>query len=116
MARDSNAARKFRPKAEPQKIQQLLKGAFRQYGLDKELVRYNFVIHWSEIVGDEIARRSTPECIERGTLVVRVCDSAWAQELSFQKGVILHRLKRFLDAGQHVSDVRFYVAGERAKR
>jgi predicted nucleic acid-binding Zn ribbon protein len=100
-------------KAAPVVAQQVLQSALAKLGLDKEIARYKFVLHWTEIVGEEIAQRAKPECIKNRALVVRVTDSAWAQELSFQKKVILTRLKRFLDAGDMVDDVIFYVVGGR---
>jgi predicted nucleic acid-binding Zn ribbon protein len=103
---------KFKARAAtPQKIEQILRSALRTSGLDKEITRYQFVLHWPEIVGPEIAKRTAPECIRAGALVVRVADSAWAQELSFQKDIILKRLKKFLRHDEDVRDVMFYVAG-----
>lgn len=90
-------------------IESVLKGALRQCGLDQDIARYRFVTHWSEIVGESIAERTRPECIRQGQLVVRVLDSVWAQELSFRRDAILKRLQRFLDSGEIVSDIRFYV-------
>ena len=104
-------ARLLARKATPHKVEQVLKSALRASGLDKEIARYQFILHWPEIVGEEIAKRTSPECLRAGALVVRVSDSAWAQELSFQKDVILSRLKKFLKGGEQVSDVMFYVAG-----
>ena len=98
-------------KSEPAVAQEVLQRALARLGLDKEIARYHFVLHWQEIVGEEIAKRTKPECIKNRALVVRVTDSAWAQELSFQKRVILTRLKRFLGAGEIVDDVLFYVVG-----
>ena len=60
-------------------------------------------------MGEEIAKRTRPECIRKDALVVRVANSAWAQELSFQKDVILARLMRFLSGDTPVSDILFYV-------
>lgn len=93
----------------PQKIQQVLGQAFKRFGLDKEIARYQFVLHWPEIVGAEIAKKTKPECIRNGALVVRVIDSTWAQELSFQKDVILHRLRKYVEAQEIINDVMFYV-------
>ena len=117
MAGGDNTARKFYPRRKrsdqsggpPKEISQVLTDALRKYGLNKDIARYQFVLHWDSIVGDVIAKRSRPECIRNGCLVVRVTDSAWAQELTFQKEVILKRLKRFVDEDEVVSDVMFCV-------
>jgi predicted nucleic acid-binding Zn ribbon protein len=95
----------------PVAAQQVLGSVLKQYGIDKELARYHFVLRWPEIVGEEIARRTRPECLRKGALVVRVCNSVWAQELSFYKPVILNRLRKYLDAADVVNDLVFYVDG-----
>lgn len=94
----------------PERIQSILSLALRKSGLDRDIARYNFVLHWKEIVGEDVAERTRPECFRNGALVVRVADSAWAQELSFQKESILKRLKKFMGDPCDVSDVQFYVA------
>jgi predicted nucleic acid-binding Zn ribbon protein len=83
--------------------------ALKKYGIDKDIARYKFVLHWKEIVGEEIANRTRPECIRKDALIVRVTNSSWAQELSFQKDVIVARLKKFLSGDATVNDVQFYV-------
>lgn len=98
-------------KSSPQKVNGVLRAALRRYGIDKDLARYQFVTHWNEIVGEDIAKRSKPECFRNGALIVRVSDSAWAQELSFRKDVILQRLRRFINDDEVVNDVMFYVDG-----
>lgn len=95
----------------PDSAARVLTRALKRYGLDKDIARYQFILHWKEIVGDEIAKRATPECIRGDVLVVRVKDSAWAQELSFQKDVILKRLARFSKEELALTDVHFYVGG-----
>lgn len=110
MSRQGNGGRIPRAKGEPTKVDALLSSALRKLGLDSRLDRYRFVMHWSEIVGPEIAKRTKPECLRNGALVVRVSSSAWAQELSFQKETILKRLSRFLDKSDSVTDISFYVA------
>jgi len=94
---------------DPIAAEKVLALALKKYGIDKDIARYKFVLHWKEIVGEEIAKRTRPECIRKDALVVRVANSAWAQELGFQKDVILARLKRFLSHETAVSDIQFYV-------
>lgn len=111
--RGGSALRKDHTKT-PETIEKILQSVLKRHGLDQEILRYRFVLYWKEIVGEEIAKRAHPECIKNGCLVVRVKDSAWAQELSFQKQVILSRLKKHLAEKDRASlhDVIFYVTGE----
>jgi len=96
---------------DPASVQALLNAALGPR-LKNELSRYSFVLKWSEIVGADIAARSCPDSLRNKTLYVRVADSAWAQELSFQKLTILKRLQRFLSHGEVVEDLHFYVVGK----
>ena len=111
-------SRRFRNTAEAPKkennfesVKKILLKTLRKAGLENDIARYRFVLHWDEIVGEEIAKRARPDCIRNGALFIRVSDPAWAQELTFQKDIILSRLKKFLERDDIVKDVRFYVGG-----
>ena len=97
------------PKQDFSSAEAVLQLALKRLGVGADLKRYKFTQHWGEIVGDAIARRSCPESLRNGVLKVRVCDSAWAQELTFHKGAILKRLKRFVADEEAPRDVQFYV-------
>lgn len=114
MGKEYNTARHYYSRSRQfESAQNVLRKALRRYGLDSHLARYEFVLHWEEIVGPEIAKRATPEAVRKRCLIVRVCDSAWMQELSFRKSVILHRLQNHVDDKSLVQDIRFYVEGRR---
>ena len=95
----------------PQAAQEILRSALRTVGIDREMARYNFVLKWHEIVGEKLAMITRPECLRQDTLVVRVKDSTWAQELSFLKPMILKRLAKYVEPGDRINDVMFYVGG-----
>ena len=106
--------RYYNRRRSPEAAKQILRAVLGQYGLDKKLERYEFIFRWREIVGDEIAERTIPEAIQGSVLVVRVESSAWAQELSFQKNIILKRYKAaykddVLQKQYPIRDIRFYV-------
>jgi hypothetical protein len=63
---------------------------------------------WREVAGPVLARVSRPQSLRGGVLRVRVLSSAWCQELSFQRDVVLHRYRERLGAGV-VRDLRFEV-------
>lgn len=100
-----------RRSSEASPVHSILSKALASKGLDKKLDKYIFVSHWHEIVGEELAQKTKPECLRNKALVIRVQTSAWAQELSFHKKAILENLKRFLPEGESIDDVQFYVAG-----
>lgn len=95
-------------KRSPEKIQRVLEMALGQYGLKDQLSRYQFVLHWPEIVGEEIARRTKPEYIKNKTLIIKVQDSTWSQELTFHKKLIIERLNKFLKE-EAINDLLFIV-------
>lgn len=100
---------KYRRISKLEGIQGILQGALKRRGLDQAIAKYQFVLKWPEIVGGEIAKRTRPEFLKNGTLFVRVAESVWAQELTFQKDVILNRLKRYVPEKDAVTDVKFVV-------
>lgn len=112
--RPKNSLRKGQ--VDPLEVKTVLSKALQQFGISKDIARYSFVLHWKEIVGEELAKRTHPECIRQNRLVIRVLESSWAQELSFHKEHILKRLRPYLDDGVVVDDVSFYVAGELPER
>jgi predicted nucleic acid-binding Zn ribbon protein len=90
-------------------VKGILAKALAYKGLDKKVERYEFILHWREIVGDKIADVTKPEYISRRALLVTVKHSAWAQELTFQKPVLLQKLARYLKKGDIVNDMIFRV-------
>ena len=44
---------------------------------------------WAELVGDEMARHTSPLRLENGTLFVRADDAAWASEIRWSSQTIL---------------------------
>lgn len=95
--------------ATPQEIGQILSRALGKAGIDKQINRYKFVLHWKEIVGEDIARFARPEGFKEGSLIITVMTSAWAQELSFHRETILGRLRKFLGDDESVKDLIFQV-------
>lgn len=94
----------------PEKVEAVLAKVLKRAGIEEDIKRYKFVLHWSEIVGADIAKRTRPAALKNGLLRVEVCDSAWAQELSFYKQVILKRLAKFVQNADSVRDIKFYQA------
>lgn len=87
----------------------ILKALLKRNGLDVQMARYQFVSHWEELVGKQIAERAKPDCIKGKTLVIKVKNSSWAQELSFHKQVILARVNKFFTPDEMLKEIRFVV-------
>ena len=101
--------RKIKRGGDANAIERVLANVFRCQGLDKKIARYKFILHWKEIVGEQIAKNTRADSIKDETLFVRTVNSSWAQELSFHKLAILRRLRPYLEDTETVRDVRFLV-------
>jgi predicted nucleic acid-binding Zn ribbon protein len=69
---------------------------------------------WDGLVGPEIASHARPSSIKRGTLVVKVSDSVWLQELEFKAYEIRERINGALQR-EAVRKIRFRVGEPKAK-
>lgn len=78
----------------------------QKLGIGKKLREYEAVTRWEEIVGDQIARVSSPSGIEKGVLVVKVNNGPWRNELSLMKEAIIGKINASLGE-KVVRDIRF---------
>jgi predicted nucleic acid-binding Zn ribbon protein len=75
-------------------------------GIQRKLKEYDAVRFWSDIVGEHIAKATEPVRIQQGVLVVKVKTSAWRNELTLQKKMLVERLNAALGE-RVVKDIRF---------
>ncbi len=101
--------RRYGVKSDLTAIKSILSRALAQKGLDEKVERYEFILHWPEIVGETLAKISKPDYIARKVLLVTVAHSAWAQELTFLKPTLLRKLSLYLRKGDVVEDMVFRV-------
>jgi len=87
------------------KVKGIISKVLAYRGLDKKVERYEFILHWSSIVGERLAEVTKPECIRNRALIVQVVHPVWAQELVMMKPIILQSLARYLKPGDIVSDI-----------
>lgn len=64
---------------------------------------------WEQVVGAQLAQRSSPDRYDRGTVWISVQGSAWAQELRMSKDTILGRLRELGQDPSLFIDLRFGV-------
>ncbi len=93
------------------KVKAILSKVLSHRGLDKKVERYEFILHWPEIVGQRLAEVSRPEYIRNRALIVNVAHPVWAQELTMIKPVLLESLASYLKPGDIVQDMVFRVQG-----
>jgi predicted nucleic acid-binding Zn ribbon protein len=64
---------------------------------------------WDEIVGTQLAQRTRPTSLRRGTLVVAVSDPAWATQLRFLEAELVARI-RAMTGTEEVRKIEVRVA------
>lgn len=93
-----------------------LSGALNEYldesGLAESLARLGAVDEWAGAVGPRIAQVTQAIEVRGDVLVVEVASSAWINELSMMRGLVLERVNACRN-GPPVQAVRFRLA-ERA--
>lgn len=83
---------------------------FRSGRFAEGVAGWQAVERWDEIVGEEIAARSSARRFEGGVVYVEVTNSSWAQELSFLRRRIVRQLNRAIGRDA-VRDIRFSLEG-----
>jgi len=69
-----------------------LDGVLDRLGLSRVVEQHDVFRTWAERVGPEIARAAHPYRIDGETLILRVVNSAWMNELSLRQGELMKRL------------------------
>jgi hypothetical protein len=89
-----------------QNMKDIISVAIKNLGLEKQYNAQSIILHWSEIVGDDIAANAYPRFVQQGTLMVGVNNSVWSHHLSMMKESIIDKINGFI--GQKlVFDIRF---------
>lgn len=90
------------------KLGEVLNRALRRRELFVPVEDRKLLEIWRQSVGPQIAARTHPENIRRGTLFVRVSTSVWMQELQFMKKEIITKMNR-LYGQETVQNIRFVI-------
>ena len=98
-----------RRKSTPQKASEILEALLGRTRYARELKKYKFSPYWEKIVGEQLIKVCKLESVKGRTLWIRVPDSGWAQEVSFQSEIILQRVNKYLDDSSQLTEVRFVV-------
>ncbi|HWP81820.1 MAG TPA: DUF721 domain-containing protein [Bacteroidota bacterium] len=96
----------MRKRSSTKPIGQALQDLVSSLGIDRRLQEYRAVTEWEEIVGEHIAKVSSPVRIAQGVLVVRVRVSTWRNELTLRKKEIIQKLNAVIGDGT-IKDIRF---------
>jgi predicted nucleic acid-binding Zn ribbon protein len=96
--------RKFR-KEKP--IRDILEKFFRSLGVEERLEENLAFAYWDSVVGKEIANHTEPEKIVKGTVMVKVDNDVWRNELSFFKHEIIQKLNQKIGK-KIIQEIKFY--------
>jgi len=83
-------------------LEQLVEGL----GIARTLKQYDVLTLWSSIVGEQIARVTNAQRIEKGVLYVHVSSAPWRAELAMKKGEIIKKINKAV-GDTVVTDIRF---------
>jgi hypothetical protein len=108
MTADSGSSRKRGRMPRPVEAGAVLDRALERLGLQPALARHQIVRLWPKIVSSAIAAHSKAEKLTGSVLHILVDSSAWMNELSANKAVILRRVNSNLPQGAApITDLRF---------
>lgn len=93
------------------KVAGVLPSVVRHKGWDVKLDMHSFFPIWEKVVGREIASCSRPLKIVKQTLLLEVANSAWIQQLQFDKAQILENINATLKLSR-LKDIRFVLPQE----
>ncbi|MGQ9745310.1 MAG: DUF721 domain-containing protein [Dissulfurimicrobium sp.] len=100
----------------PSPLSEILRAAFVHNGWNNRLQRADVWRSWEDVAGREIALHAWPERFQGDTLIVKVSDSIWMQQLSFIKHEILGRLNARFPARLQFKNIRFELGDVEALR
>jgi predicted nucleic acid-binding Zn ribbon protein len=74
-------------------LSHLVPQVMKDWGLEQRLHQSQLVAHWTEIVGNELARHAQPVSLRKKVLTVGVDHPIWLQELSrYHKPLLLKKV------------------------
>jgi hypothetical protein len=86
----------------------ILPGVLRDRGWEAQVELHSIFPHWAEVVDADTAAHAEPLKIVKGTLWVEVENSAWLQQIQFQKMFLLESINAFLKNAR-IRDIRFVL-------
>lgn len=88
-------------------IRDILLKFFKTAGIENRLEENLAFAYWESVVGKEIAHHTEPEKIVKGTIVVKVDNDVWRNELSFFKNEIIQKLNNKIGK-KIIQEIKFY--------
>ncbi|HZD00256.1 MAG TPA: DUF721 domain-containing protein [Actinomycetes bacterium] len=100
---------------DPRPIGEEIERVLRSRGWQQRLLAARVIARWPDVVGEAVAAHCQPRGLEDdGTLLVIADSAAWATQLSYLRGTLLHRLATIIGPGL-VKQVRVRTEMTRAQ-
>lgn len=90
----------------PEHLGRALERLVRELGIGPKIREYEAVLCWAEAVGEHIAKVTSAEKIQNGTLTVRVVSPTWRYELTLRKQELAAKINAVVGS-QIVTDIHF---------
>jgi hypothetical protein len=102
--------RKRAAQSKPEIIGEILRKVLKKRNIPHTATDRRLLDLWTRAVGPQIAARTLPETLKRGTLYVRVSASVWLHQLQFLKEEILCKVNEL--SGKEEIRSLFFSIGE----
>ncbi|AGY57732.1 DciA family protein [Gloeobacter kilaueensis] len=66
---------------------------------------------WPDIAGAAVSAHSRPLRLQEGTLTVAVSSAVWAQNLGYQRRLLINRIAAVWGSAEAIHDIRFETTG-----
>ena len=80
-----------------QHIGTAIKSFLNKSGLKKGIDEQKAINIWNSTVGIKVSKNTKPISIKNGIMIIKTTNSAWRQELQFQKQEIIKKLNQKLE-------------------
>ena len=102
--------RKRASQSKPEMIGEILRKVLKKRNIPYTATDRRLLDLWTRAVGPQIAARTLPETLKRGTLYVRVSAPVWLHQLQFLKEEILRKFNEL--SGKEAIRSLFFSIGE----
>lgn len=105
-ARDHEHDTPFSPGRDPQGLGEAIAELTTELGWKPALAQSDLLENWAELVGPDVAERTTPQGITNGVLTVLCESTAWATQLKFMSSDVLTKILQ-KHPESHITSIRF---------
>jgi len=98
-----------------QKLSFTLPGVLKDKGWERKFDQHRVFLEWENLADEATAAHSRPLKVVKDVLWLEVENSAWMQQLQYQKIILLETLNAYLNVSRF-SDIRFAIEEKKKKK